>query len=125
MSHFTPSEFYCKCGRPECDALRDITTDHANRLEKLRERVGRPMVITSGLRCRFWNEHEKGEPDSEHLTGQGTDIAAGTSAERWQLVAANFAGALPVFERLGVGKSVVHFGSASLKPLQLCWTYYP
>jgi hypothetical protein len=94
-------------------------------LNALRERVGRPLLVTSGLRCPFWNTHERGEKDSEHLTGEAVDLQAGTSPERWSLLAANFAHAVPLFARIGIGRTFLHFGvSATLAP-NVVWHYYP
>lgn len=124
-NYFRAEEFVCRCGRAECDALTAVPTALLDPLNVLRARVVRPLLVTSGLRCAFWNEHEGGERDSEHLTGEAVDILAGTSPERWSLLSANFAGAVPVFGRVGIGRTFIHFGVATHKERGVVWTYYP
>ena len=122
MSFFAQSEFYCRCRRPECDALREVSPDLLARLELLRLRVGRAIVVTSGLRCAWWNHHEGGVQSSEHLTGDAADLQALTAADRWQLIAANFEGGkTPIFTRLGIGQGFVHVGIG--RPAHVVWTY--
>ena len=122
--YFKPEEFRCRCGRPECDAPMAPSDTLLERLEMLRARVGRPIVITSGLRCRWWNEHEHGEPNSGHLTGEEVDVATANSHERWQLLAANWFSGPPLFERLGIGATFLHLGTSLTLPTGVCWAYY-
>ena len=124
MSHFAPATdpklYRCSCNRPECDAPppSDLLL---STLEMLRFHVGQPMIVTSGPRCAFWNDHEKGEKDSEHLAGDGADVAASDGAARYRLLAACF---LAGVGRIGVGKDFVHVGVARNRPTDVVWTYY-
>ena len=45
-------------------------------LQPLRDKLGRPVIITSGYRCKQLNSHPKinGAVNSQHLTGQAVDI---------------------------------------------------
>jgi len=62
-----------------------------------------------------------GAANSEHLTGEGADIACDNSMLRMSLVKY---GINAGFVRMGIGKSFVHFGvSKSLAP-SCIWTYY-
>lgn len=121
--YFTPDELRCKCGRPRCDALTTVTPDLLSRLNLLRHRVGRPLIVTSGLRCRFWNEKSGGEKDSEHLTGEAADLACGSGRERFQLLSAIFESKTPLFTRFGVGASFLHVGVSTTHPREVTWTY--
>jgi hypothetical protein len=127
VSYFSPETdprlFACSCGRPGCDApppslmLLGI-------LDAIRARHGKPIVITSGPRCLFWNEHEGGRPDSEHLEGKGADAQCLSSADRWSLVTAAIScGVL----RIGIGPDFVHIGIGGAPPhvQGVVWTYYP
>ena len=125
MKWFDPSEYLCKCGRPECDAPKGVSPLLDRLLNTLRDRVGYRLTVTSGLRCAFWNDHEGGEKDSEHLTGEAADIAAPDSASRYNLIAANFADGPPLFTRYGIGKTFLHFGISRTLPNCCAWTYYP
>lgn len=87
MKFFVASEYRCRCGRPQCDAPRELVPELADRLDELRERLGRPVILTSGLRCTYWNNRQGGEPDSRHLTGRAVDIGCAAPLERRPLVA--------------------------------------
>jgi uncharacterized protein YcbK (DUF882 family) len=86
MRHFAPDEYQCHCGRPECDAPKELDSILAERLDALRESLGRPLLLTSGIRCAFWNAHEGGAPDSKHLSGQAVDIACTDDRLRYELL---------------------------------------
>lgn len=73
MPHFKPSEFKCRCKRAECDAP-EIDKAFLAKLEELREKWGRPLVVTSGLRCAWHNDQIKGAPKSMHLVGKAADL---------------------------------------------------
>ncbi len=73
MGHFKPSEFSCRCARPECDAPK-MDPSFLEKLEMLRDKWGRPLLITSGLRCRHWNEKIGGAKKSQHLAGKAADL---------------------------------------------------
>ena len=124
MSYFAAQEFMCRCGRHECEAPRDVSVDLLSRLDNLRYRLDRPVVITSGLRCAYWNARQSGTADSEHLTGEAADIACASGAERWAILAAIFSGTAPLFTRIGIGKTFVHLGASKTHPAHVTWTYY-
>lgn len=45
-------------------------------LQPLRDKLGKPIIINSGYRCKALNSHPliKGVSNSQHLTGQAADI---------------------------------------------------
>lgn len=45
-------------------------------LQPLRDKLGKPIIINSGYRCKQLNSHPKikGAANSQHLTGQAADI---------------------------------------------------
>lgn len=78
--NFSRSEFTC----PHCGALRGPTDTLLDALQKMRDRVGRPMTIVSGYRCPAFNRQVGGIPQSEHLLGNAADVIAGyASARQW------------------------------------------
>jgi zinc D-Ala-D-Ala carboxypeptidase len=120
MRFFKQEEFKCKCGRASCDAPTAISPNLAQRLDALRERVGRPVIVTSGVRCPAHNAAVGGKPNSEHLTGEGCDLAAIGPREKFDMVEA----ALAVgFTRLGWGKGFIHVGTSSALPERVMWDY--
>jgi len=72
-SYFRLSEFRCKCGRKECDAVL-MNTGFMLKVNSLRSLYGKPMYPNSGSRCHFWNEHEGGSPKSQHVLGMAADF---------------------------------------------------
>jgi hypothetical protein len=124
ISAMTLDELRCQCGRAECDApapdpalletLQAIEDD-------VRLNGGEPPVITSGVRCRFWNQKQGGAARSGHLRSTEADIACLTNAQRWRIVGAAIRLGI---RRIGIGKTFVHLGLPSDLPQGVIWTYY-
>lgn len=120
MNYFKPSEFACKCGSPTCRAKSStVKAELLDRLNTLRARVGRPLIVTSGLRCPEYNAQVGGVGDSEHTTGEAADIAAPSSRERYELLLVG----LGLFNRVGVGKTFIHFGISTTLAPDVVWLY--
>lgn len=85
--NFSRSEFKCgHCGR--LDVLND---DFVRCLQRLRDIVGKPLVIISGYRCCAGNASVGGTRYSQHLFGRAADIPAGYATAR-QCNRAGFSG---------------------------------
>lgn len=69
--NFHLREFECKCMK--CPTTI-VDLDHVKRLQALREKLGKPLFITSAYRCPDHNKNVGGSPHSQHLTGTATDI---------------------------------------------------
>ena len=69
-SHFSSSEFACRCG---C-GFRSVSPDLISRLELLRSHFGRPVKINSGCRCENHNRNIGGSSSSQHILGTAADI---------------------------------------------------
>lgn len=119
---FQPLELKCRCQRPECDALPSVVPELLRRADDCRRRYGAPMIVTSGLRCPWWNERQGGKPDSEHLTGEALDIRCTTSVNRYALIdAAIMAG----FRRIGLAGNFIHLGVSHVLAQDVLWPYPP
>jgi hypothetical protein len=71
-AHFKISELLC----PHCDRGADmIQPALMAALERVRERFGKPMPVTSGYRCAVHNLEIKGARYSAHREGKAADIA--------------------------------------------------
>lgn len=46
----------------------------AHLLEKIRQRYNKPIIVTSGYRCKKLNDIVKGSKTSQHVKGQAADI---------------------------------------------------
>lgn len=75
--HFSLREFECRC----CGAVK-ISPDLVDLLERLRDVLARPIVVTSGYRCAAHNEEVGGATKSYHLLGRAADIACAPDEQR-------------------------------------------
>ena len=76
-AHFNKTEFRCGCGGRYCNGYngKEVSTSLLNILEKLRSYYGRPIVITSGIRCQKYNDSLRGSiKTSAHIQGKAADI---------------------------------------------------
>lgn len=82
IRHFSRGEFSCRCGR--CGgfpAEMDLTL--LRQADDLRERLGVPIHVSSGVRCNSHNIAVGGVANSRHLAGKAMDFRAeGLSAAR-------------------------------------------
>lgn len=73
VPNFKPEEFRCPCGK--CtgypDRMKQVELEH---IQTIRTHYGKPMIITSGLRCRYENNRVGGVSNSGHLTGYAVDF---------------------------------------------------
>lgn len=75
-THFNALEFACKhCGQAY------VHRALLSALERLRERLGRGIVIMSGYRCPTHNANVGGKPNSMHPHGGGCDLATAVSLD--------------------------------------------
>jgi len=66
--HFSVAELACRCGGRFCDGEYYHDTEYLDALEKLRAKIGKPLIINSGHRCAQWNAAVGGAPRSMHKT---------------------------------------------------------
>ena len=63
--HFRYTDFLCPC----CDVLKLVPGfyRHVSLLERLRDEIGLPVIVTSGYRCPVHNKRIGGAPRSWHM----------------------------------------------------------
>ncbi|MCT4593599.1 MAG: D-Ala-D-Ala carboxypeptidase family metallohydrolase [Anaeromicrobium sp.] len=68
--NFSISEFVCKEGKKE------VLCDYKliEKLQKLRDKINKPITINSGYRSKTYNKKVGGSPKSQHLLGKAADI---------------------------------------------------
>lgn len=109
--NFMASEFECSCG---C-IVHTLDMELIRKLELLRKRVGKPIKVHSGMRCRYNNMVQGGKPFSQHLVGKAADISwAGWTGQEMEKVASEF------FDSIGVGEKFIHVDTRSGRRR---WTY--
>jgi uncharacterized protein YcbK (DUF882 family) len=68
--YFKPDEFACKCGCGMCEVNDDLVTI----LHSIREHFDRPVIVTSGNRCKAHNRAVGGSKGSYHVKAMAADI---------------------------------------------------
>ena len=115
-----PRLFKCSC--KECPAGFHVlpTETLLHTLDVVREAYGKPITITSGVRCPVYNAKVGGVVDGEHTTGHAADLFSPDSFTRYRLLAA----ALKVgVSRIGVGSNFFHIGVGGTFPQSCVWLY--
>lgn len=74
--NFKPQEFMCECNGRYCCGyptyMKDFQLVH---IQTIRTHYGKPMTVTSGMRCKGYNSSIGGSiSNSLHLQGQATDF---------------------------------------------------
>ena len=122
--NFSKLEIMCPCG---CGTDK-ISPVLIEKLQKVRNIIGRPLIITSGVRCEFYNESIKASMSSSHVpddsgTGNAVDIACTNSNERYELVEV----AQKFFQRIGISSGsyggFIHLDVDRSKVQEVMWLY--
>lgn len=75
IKYFRKEEFACKCNGKYCNGYpAEIDMDMVRAADAVRERLGIPLRVNSGLRCRQWNQIQGGAANSRHLYGDACDL---------------------------------------------------
>ena len=75
IRYFTRAEFKCKCGGRFCNGYPvEIDMNMVKIADKIREKIGKPITVNSGLRCKTHNSNVGGVSNSQHLYGSAADL---------------------------------------------------
>jgi zinc D-Ala-D-Ala carboxypeptidase len=84
---FTPEEFQCRCsackGRPIPDHLEPRVLSLVGELQKARDVLQAPLIITSGVRCEAHNQAVGGGAYSQHRYGRAVDLKSPGLTGAW------------------------------------------
>ena len=94
IKHFKKSEFACKCGKYCNGYPEDIDLKMVKHADAIRERLGKPISINSGLRCKTHNANVGGVSNSQHLYGTAADLGcpSGTTPAKMASIAEEIMG---------------------------------
>ncbi len=113
--NFQLREFECRC----CGSVK-IDPDLLLKLQKMRDYLDAPLIITSGYRCPAHNRTVGGVSKSEHLTGRAADISLENHptilAEEMIRIARNFG-----FNGLGIYDSPIIHVDTRANPAEWDW----
>lgn len=75
IKYFKKSEFKCRCGGKYCNGYPAEPQEKLIRLlDKVREHFGKPITVSSGVRCKQHNANVGGVSNSRHLTFRAVDF---------------------------------------------------
>lgn len=80
MKYFSKKETSCQCG---CGG--EIKEELGIFLDALRQSLGRPLIITSGYRCKARNEQVGGVSTSLHTKGEAVDIRVNSRNDSYEI----------------------------------------
>jgi hypothetical protein len=73
--YFERDEFRCKCGGKYCKGFPAEPKVALIRVaERVRKHFGRPVIVSSGVRCKIHNKNVGGVATSRHMTGSAMDF---------------------------------------------------
>ncbi len=104
---FKACEFDCPCDHCACTL---VDSELVSKLQELRERIGKPIAITSGYRCTsYQNElkargYETAVGVSQHTLGRAADIAVSGLGIPFIISEAILVG----FKAIGAGENFLH-----------------
>ena len=123
--NFSKLEIMCPCS---CGADK-ISSVLIEKLQKVRNIIGRPIIITSGVRCEKHNSSLKNSSmNSSHVPdacgiGKAVDIACPNSEYRYELIQV----AQKYFNRIGISGGqyggFVHLDVDKEKVQEVMWVY--
>ena len=85
IKYFKKPEFACKCGK-YCNGYPvDIDMNMVKIADEIRHRIGKPIQINSGIRCKTHNANVGGVSNSQHLYGNAADLGCPTGCTPEQM----------------------------------------
>ena len=114
IKYFKKSEFACKCGK-YCNGYPvEIDMNMVKIADEIRNRIGKPLTVNSGLRCKTHNANVGGVSNSQHLLGKAADLGcpSGCTPEQMASIAEETMGNTG---GIGVYSWGIHIDTRSIK----------
>jgi uncharacterized protein YcbK (DUF882 family) len=124
LTYFKHSEFNCNCGGEDCKGEK-MNYAFLDKLDRARGLAEIPFKITSGFRCKEYNEdlirrNFKASRSSSHLKGLAADISVKDSKSRFIVFNSLL---LAGFTRIGIADTFIHVDLDLEKTQNVIWTY--
>jgi len=120
IRYFTPRELTCTCDGL-CDHPVAISLDLVAKLDTVRKLIDLPVRIVSGTRCKRHNQRIGGALFSAHVPKSGVSHAADVACPDARFRFAFLTAALPLFNRIGIGKDFIHVDDDPDLPSNVVW----
>ena len=114
IKYFKRSEFKCKCGK-YCDGYpAEIDLEMVKVADVIRERIGKPIIVNSGVRCKQHNANVGGAVASQHLEGKAADLGcpSGSTPAEMAAIAEEL---MPNYGGIGVYSWGIHIDPREVK----------
>lgn len=114
IKYFKKAEFKCKCGR-YCDGYpAEIDMTMVKYADAIRAKLGKPLTVNSGLRCKQHNANVGGASASQHMYGTACDLGcpSGVTPDKMAQVAESVIGNTG---GIGIYTWGIHIDSRSVK----------
>lgn len=102
----TDPKLKCTCGHGWCDK-RSVSQIHLNRIQEVRDKANRPLIVTSGGRCKHHPDESRKSKPGDHFKGNALDIKVSGGLERGELVKFGIEAGC---NAIGIAKTFVHLG---------------
>lgn len=76
IKYFRREEFKCKCGKYCNGYPAEINLEMVKVCDAIRTRIGKPIHVNSGVRCKTHNANVGGAVASQHLDGNAADLGS-------------------------------------------------
>jgi len=97
-----------------------MTKEFMDMLYAARDEAQISFKINSGYRCPLNNELAGGAYTSDHLFGEGADISAHNSRDRFKILKSLMNAG---FKRVGIHSAFIHAGTTENNPQEVTWVY--
>lgn len=107
IEYFTEEEFACKCDRGDKCTSVDKKIDPVLRikLNGMRRELGEAIILTSAIRCPYWNKKVGGVDDSQHVLCAAVDVKTKNAEHAARIVVLAIKHGIT---GIGVAKGFVH-----------------
>lgn len=121
--NFSARELRCKCDKCNREVPHNIHPNALEKLQAMREYLGRALILTSAYRCKDHPEEAKKATPGQHNKGTAFDIRVSNGVERMQIIeAALFLGA----SGIGVANTFIHVDwrkDLDASEMKVVWKY--
>lgn len=111
--HFKKEEFDCPCCK-----RNNISPRLVAKIDQIREEIGKPIIVTSGYRCKKHNKEIGGAISSKHLIGMAVDITT-KDIQKDRFLIIEWAIILGI-KGIGISKVFIHLDIRTQKEM---WLY--
>lgn len=85
-AHFKATEWRCKCSRCDKQKPHKMRPEVMERVEAIRIKAGRSLILNSAYRCAQHPEEAKKSKPGQHNAGTAVDIKVSDGVQRLEII---------------------------------------